>query len=192
MYVFIGLLVISLLSACSVSVPSVDEQKKLVQDKTFVAGPPTWFVNSAAGTGSSTGIIPSTTAPLASLEARTADVQYPILVRSTEIAKSQETSPVVEAKSALDRIEDKCPGTEKEVNAALTNIDRNSKIKQYESLTKRCPMSADLQLLLSKEYLRANKHLAARTGFEQVLVLDPTNEEAKEGIVKSEKLLKAQ
>jgi hypothetical protein len=194
MRIFILLLLVSFLTACTVSVPSADEQKQLVQDKTFVGGTPPWFVNAAGGVGAvaSNGIIPPTIAPIPSLESRTADVQYPILVRSEEIAKVQESKPVVEAKSALDRIADQCPGTEKDVNAALTNIDRDSKIKQYESLTKKCPMSADLQLLLSQEYLRANKLVAARTGFEQVLVLDPTNAEAKVGISKSEKLLSEQ
>ena len=115
-----------------------------------------------------------------------------MLVRAEEITKAQESKPVKMAKSALDRIADQCPGTESEVNAALTNIDREAKIKQYEALTKRCPMSAELQLWLSQEYLKANKLVAARSGFEQVLVLDPTNEEAKAGIVKTEKALSAQ
>jgi len=199
MRIFFSLLVICSLSACSFSVPSAEEQKQLVQDKNFVAGTPAWFVNSAGGQSggqsgmvASNGIIPSAVAPLPSLDARTAEVQYPMLVRSEEIAKAEESKPVASAKSSLERISQQCSASESEVNTALTNIDRESKIKQYEALTKKCPMSADLQLWLSQEYLKVNKLIAARSGFEQVLVLDPTNEDAKAGIAKSEKLLSAQ
>ena len=195
MRIFFSLLVICSLSACSFSVPSAEEQKQLVQDKNFVAGTPAWFVNSAGGQSgmvASNGIIPSAVAPLPSLDARTTEVQYPMLVRSEEIAKAEESQPVASAKSSLERISQQCSASESEVNTALTNIDRESKIKQYEALTKKCPMSADLQLWLSQEYLKVNKLIAARSGFEQVLVLDPTNEDAKAGIAKSEKLLSAQ
>jgi len=194
MRIFLSLLTVCILSACSFSVPSRDEQAKLIQDKTFAGGAPAWFSSSATGVGAvqSNGIVPSTVQPLNSLESRTADVQYPMLVRAEEIANAQETKPVEKPKSALDRIAEQCPGSESDVNSALTNVDRESKIKQYEALTKKCPNSADLQLFLSQEYLKANKLVAARTGFEQVLVLDPTNEEAKVGIQKTEQALSAQ
>jgi hypothetical protein len=193
MRIILTLLAVCSLTACSFSVPSRDEQSKLVQDK-VIAGAPVWFANAGAGTGAvaQNGIIPSTVQPLPSLEGRTVDVQYPMLVRAEEISKAQETKPVVTPKSALDRIAEQCSGSENEVNAALTNVDRDAKIKQYEALTKKCPNSADLQLWLSNEYLKANKLVAARTGYGQVLVLDPTNEDAKIGISKVEKALSEQ
>jgi hypothetical protein len=193
MRIFVSLLVLVTLSACSFSVPTEEEQMKLVQDPNFPGGAPPWFSNAAGGNASlGNGIIPQTVTPVASLAARTAEVQYPLLVRSEDLAKAAETPAVAKATSSLDRIANQCSGTEDAVNAALTNTNREAKIKQYEALTKKCPMSADLQLWLSQEYLKANKLIQARTGFEQVLVLDPTNEEAKAGIAKTEQALRQQ
>ena len=184
-----------LTSACSFSVPSREEQNQLIQDKTFPAGAPPWFANSVAGrTGYGTqnagnGIVPQVISPLQASAAKQEAVEYPILVRAEELKERQQAKQSEVAKSPLQRIDEVCPEAEAQVNAAITTTNRQEKIKQFEALTKKCPMSADLQLWLSQEYLRANNLVAARAGFSQVLVLDPRNEDAKAGITQVERAL---
>lgn len=172
-----------ILAACTVKVPSVEEQQELVRRRTFPGGVPAWFAQAGGNTPmASSGFMPATLSTPPALQSRTEDVTYPVLVRADELKPRDVRTGVEQELSVLERINRECPGNEKEINQALTNINRTERISQYQTLTTKCPMSPELLLLLGDDYKKAAKFLDARTTYQQVLVLDPSNEKAKEGI----------
>ena len=135
-----------MLSACSVSVPSADEQAILAKDNNLPGGAPIWFTRATGGgagyggAATGNGIIPQVVTPPPAVAAKNESVEYPILVRSQEQAKQSESKPVAQAMSALDRINDQCPGSESEVNTTLTNTNRDEKIASQHKDAHALPM----------------------------------------------------
>jgi len=179
----ISLLVLAVvvLPGCRVKVPTAEEQAELVQKRTFPAGAPAWFAQTGGRAQMQGGVIPQTLAVPQAIAARTEDVTYPVLVRAEEIAKPTDAGAERQL-TALQRVNQTCPGREKEINAALTTVELEKRITQYRALSQSCPMSADLLLWLASDYAKAGKHIDARSAYNQVLVLEPTNEDARAGI----------
>jgi hypothetical protein len=173
-----------LLAACTLKVPSVEEQQELVRRRTFPGGVPAWFAAGAGGNAqiASGGFMPAMLSAPPAIQARTEDVTYPVLVRADELKPQDVKTGAEQELSVLDRINRECPGNEKEINQALTNTNRSERISQYQTLTRKCPMSPDLLLWLADDYRKAGQFIDARTTYQQVLVLDPASEKAKEGI----------
>jgi len=170
--------------------PTAEEQAELSKRKIITGQAPAWFSGRSGANVGSSGIIPNQLAPAPAIASRAEEVAYPTLVRADEIKDAAATTGIEQSASSLQRINTLCPGVEKETNAALTEVDRAKRIEQYQALAQKCPMSADVQLWLAGDYLKANRALDARTTYEHVLVLDPTNEEARAGIINAERQMK--
>lgn len=173
--------VLATTTACRVKVPDASEQSELL-NRRIIRAAPNWFAPATTGGAptQSGGFISDTLTPMPSVQPRQEEMVYPLLVRREEIReeKKEESKPIKNP-SALNRVNEQCPGHEVEINAALVNTDREERLNQYKVLTQKCPMSADLFLWLAQDYAKSGKLIDARGAYEHVLVLDPNNEEAK-------------
>ncbi|MFN8392052.1 MAG: hypothetical protein U0136_17305 [Bdellovibrionota bacterium] len=193
---------VTLLSSCQFKSPTVAEQKYLVEKGAFPAGTPGWIATPLAGGalpggGSySGGLIPQTftgstphqnrsAAPTAE-ESRSSAGTFKI---PTALAEKKEVEDDKDASSPLHRIAKLCPSVESEVNDALITVDLKQRIRKYESLTLRCPQSADLWLWLGKDYSKDGEDVKAGRSFEKVLVIDATNKEASDLLTENRKKL---
>lgn len=180
---------ITLLSACRFTVPSSGDGQHLLERGVFGEKVPAWVNQTKTETmhGTDSGIVPSSySVPSAIKTSRN--------VASTGIEQSKDTREEMEAAedstsdasslaqnvdSPIDRIESECPGLESSVSDALRTESRSARIRKYESLTTRCPGSADLWFWLAKDYHESNQLVQAARSFERTLILDPQNEAAK-------------
>ena len=103
-----------------------------------------------------------------------------VFVAPRAVAPAQKPAASAEPDSPLQRISKLCPSVESETTDALTTTDLRARIRKYESLTNRCPDSADLWLWLGKDYEKAELPVKAGRCFERVLVLDASNKEASD------------
>ena len=74
---------------------------------------------------------------------------------------------------------------EEPLNQALVTTEVAARIKLYESITKRCAISADLWTWLGNSYLESGDYLQAKSCAEKAISLDSRNKEASELINKA-------
>ncbi len=190
------------LSACHFKSPSVAEQKVLIEKGAFPAGVPGWVATPTGG-GSlgaggvfSGGLIPQTftgttlrPSDSAMQTASHAGSSSGVFVAPRSVAPVEVKSQDTEASSPLERIAKSCPSIESEVSQNLINTDVNTRIRNYESLTTRCPDSWDLWLWLGKDYEKDGQPVKAGRSFERVLILNSGNKEASDLLAENRRKL---
>ena len=174
------------MGGCNLKSPTVAEQRALASKGAFGNTNPAWTamplprVGDAAGY---TGGVPDYT--LASTHLNPLSDGLNADERPAMVNTPDETPPPAPAAqeeksdSPLVRIERSCPGTEKEVSQALQTVVRSERIKKYELLTGRCAVSSELWTWLGVDYQRSGNLDEAKRAFEQAVVLNPSNDEAK-------------
>ncbi len=190
-------------SACRFKTPTIAEQKYLMEKGAFPAGVPAWVATPTGGgrLGGggvfSGGLIPQTFTPSTIDQSKGAipsadlagsnagNFSTPHALRQAAAAAEQEPD------SPLHRISKSCPSVESEVSATLTNLDTKQRIRSYESLTTRCPQSADIWLWLGKDYSKDGQLVKAGRAYERVLIIDASHKEAQELLEANRKELNA-
>lgn len=81
--------------------------------------------------------------------------------------------------SVLGRIEHECPGVEKTVVDALKTESSNDRIRKYLSLTRHCPYSSEIWVLLAQEYHDLRRLADTRRCLQAALAINPDHVEAK-------------
>jgi tetratricopeptide (TPR) repeat protein len=182
-------------SSCRFKLPNTSEGQLLAKQGTFPKGLPDWVKTpdemGAAEVGRE-GLVPQTFgAPKVVQTANQAQANTGIASATDEreermervkLQRAAEPAPSTTAEaeqSPLDRVETTCPGTEKDVSAALQVENVMNRIEAYESLTNRCADSSDLWFWLARDYQEAGKNAQAIRAYEKVLVLDPKNQAAR-------------
>lgn len=89
--------------------------------------------------------------------------------------------------SGLDRILEVCPRIEQELSKALITADVSVRIQKYETLTRRCAISADLWVWLGNDYLSVGQNVKAHTCAQRAISIDSNSKEASELIQKLNK-----
>lgn len=181
-------------TGCRFRAPSVAEQERLITSGAFPGGVPAWVSPAARGEVPagrlSSGFVPESFSARpprsSSLAFNTGSVSQPYFEQAPlEVARlrreqaQQAAQQEHEEDSPLERITRRCPQVEDSVAEALTTTDRTKRIAMYESLTKRCPNSADLWTWLGKDYSRDGNLVKAANSLERALILDSSNEEAR-------------
>lgn len=171
-------------SGCRIVVPSVEEQKYLAAQGAFAGGAPAWVSTHVRPSESSSGLIPESYSSPNSIRGDLASdrlvEQEQQQVVAGAVAPQSDEKPV--PTSPLDRIAAVCPGIDKAVNDALTTVELEQRIAQYSNLTVQCSGSSDLWIWLGNDYLKANQIPQAKRAFDQALIVEPTNADAKNGI----------
>lgn len=176
-------------AGCNLKSPTYQEQQALAAKGAFGQTNPDWSaapLSRAPRYGTpNIGGIPDYTQPVPPIDSSAAEVrpQEPDVqtVALIETAKPSDDT-VMAPESPLDRIAKNCPGTDKSVNDALKTVDRAARIKKYETLTTSCPVSSDLWTWLGKDYQAAGKLDPAKHAFDQAVLLNPSNDDAKAGL----------
>ncbi len=155
--------------------PTVDEQKALLQGGAFAGSVPVWVAKPAAGGAhtkrSSGSLIPETGFSF--------DSGSDEKINIVESSSRNETDDA-NVDSPLNRISSLCPGIESEVNQAILSTDIVERVKKFELLRSQCPSSPDIILWLGEDYISLNDFTAARRTINEVLSLDSSNKRAKE------------
>lgn len=185
-----------LLSGCSLSFPTVAEQKELLKRGHFPERVPAWvsrpaqlgydtarqsggaFPESFGVPGAMPGIGPAT-----GLDRQAEDREE----RLKQIKERDEKVKAMEGEesekkedSPLGRIEAKCPNLESQVVDAITTTETSPRKRKLLSLTQRCPLSWDLWFWLAQAYEKEERYGDAENCLNQVLLLDKGNKEAEE------------
>ncbi len=177
------------LSACRFTVPSSGDGQHLLERGVFGEKVPAWVNQSKSESmhGTDSGIVPSTYSVPSAIKTSRSVAPTGIQrveqereeLEANEESDSEELAINSKEESPLDRIEKECPGLESAVSEALRTEARAQRIRKYESLTLRCPGSADLWFWLAKDYQDANQLVQAARSFERTLLIDPSNEAAQ-------------
>jgi hypothetical protein len=97
--------------------------------------------------------------------------------RKVEVATPEDSA--AERDSIIGRIEYECPGTESAVVSILKTESVQERIRKYLALTRKCPYSAEIWVLLAREYKDLKRYSDARRCLQAALAIDPEHEEAK-------------
>ena len=193
--IVLALLASVFLNSCRFKLPSVNEGQVFKRSGAFTTEVPGWVNQNrdeAPELTTNSGVLPLAAGTSASVEQSRAslptgaaavqgELQHKIKKGSEERnkAKIAEGNDQIDDNSPLGRIEAVCPGLESDVSDSLTTTDTESRIRKYESLTRRCPDSADLWLWLGKDYQSEKRLAEASRCFERVLLIDGSNEVAQ-------------
>lgn len=182
----LAVVVVAAAGGCRFVVPDIHEQQELAKRGAFAGGTPAWVATSNKGVSSagrsSTGFLPESYST--DLSGTSVSPVYAAMTNDTksQLADAQKAAAVRKAaepmQGPLDRIAKACPGTEAEVNDALTTVEAPLRLEKYRALTRQCSASADLWIWNGKEYLAIGKLADAGRCFDQALVLEPQNIEA--------------
>ncbi len=97
--------------------------------------------------------------------------------RKVEVHNPNAVDPAQE--SVISRVEYECPGTESTLVDALKTEVTQERIKKFLSLTRQCPYSAEVWVLLAGEYRGLGRYSDARRCLQAAMSIDPDHEEAK-------------
>ncbi len=174
------LLAIVLSSGCRLKSPTIQEQQALVARNSFPSGPPPWISSSALGSnpgarlsfgnlfGSQSSIgVHQDTIPTPTRAERLVALQ-------SQGQEQASTQPTARLDSPLERISAVCPGTERQVNDAITTVEDGEQIDKLLSLTRACPNSSDLWQWLGEAYQRTNQSVSANRCFKRARELEQT------------------
>ena len=171
---------------CRFIAPDIKEQQELANRGAFANGTPAWVPTSNKGVSSagrsSTGFLPDSYS--AELSGTSVSPVYAAMTNDTKAQWAEEQKAETVRKAAepkqgpLDRIAKACPGTEAEVNEALTTVEAPARLEKYSALTRTCSASTDLWIWNGKEFLSSGKLTDAARCFDQALNIDPQNMEA--------------
>ena len=190
--VLLLLLTITIFASCRFTVPNASDNRALVKKRAFPAGVPPWAAQADADRPqlrANAGLVPQSFSVPAAVSVTRSSV--PTAASQLELRQESEaTGDILAADEAaiqekersdspLDRIEQVCPGIEDGVTEALKTTDTASRVRQYESLTTRCPNSWDLWLWLAKDYESTGRYVEANRSLERVLTLNRTSEAAQ-------------
>lgn len=181
-------------AGCSFKSPSMAEQQYLIQKGAFPGGVPEWVASPAPGGnfgGSfAGGFIPQSFVRRnpGQSESEIANAQFASSAAGSSVlpralvtpAETKTKTDSEESKSPLHRIAAVCSSAEADVNDALLTTDLHQRIRKYESLTVRCPNSADLWLWLGKDYAKDGQPVKAGRCYERALIADASLKEAQD------------
>ena len=174
-------------TGCSIKAPTPDEEQALMKRGAFPMGTPAWLNGPVGARGAmQSGIIPQSVGLAQPVRERVEVVAAQEAFNPSTI-KAEPTNVTPEKKadvstSPLNRINSVCPELEGEVNEALTTTDASVRATKYQSLAQRCGKSADLWNWYGQDSLKAGQTANAKRAFDQALVLDSQNADAKAGL----------
>ena len=179
--------------ACSIRVPSVPEQQALQEMGAFPGGLPAWIAStpSSAKPKILSGIIPTKFA--ISRTQPKAEETAPISARkegedsSRQGSSKQEPKVTVSTPSRVEdnsvganikRIEHSCPYFNNSFTESISSGDSEQRVIAYEQLAKKCETSAEIWLLLGKEYLVDGRLTQSEQAIQRAVGLDASNLDA--------------
>jgi len=185
LFLILFLLVIFCLSGCRIKFPSIPEQKKIMADGGYTSGAPPWASDTVLSgqptKRSSLSLMPdSFSSPRASRTQTTSFEQRKIERQNQRQQSQKETAQDVNEDSPLHRISEICPSIEKDVTKALVTTDAHSRLQSLQSISKKCPESADLWYWQAKDHFQLGELSDANRCVNQALVLSASHKDSLE------------
>ncbi len=179
--ILLVLLVLLIQASCSFKPASGAAAQAMIDNGAFPGRAPEWITNSrkiqAQNYDTNFG------SPIGGARSTSRNV----LDRRAEAEKKQKSVVEVVEKQPLDKIIEVCPSIEQELSKALITVEPNARIKKYESLTRRCPSSADLWIWLGNDYLAVGDYINANSCALKAFSIDARSKEASELMEKAGK-----